>query len=223
MSFQKQDHPAIKVLISGISGTGKSTLFEKLIRRDKAKWVFLYDHKDGDLARRFNAIPCFTIEDFIAAAERGGMVIFNPGRMFPGEPEKGFEEWTEWIWDIRGERGKKIIGADELDAIADLHSKPQFLQRILDQGRTYQMDCIFISQAANNIHNLIRKQFTEIFAFMQGDENATIWLKQKGFDSDALLNLPYGKWFYKNVLTSQFSEGGEAFEPKNASRNLRGL
>lgn len=222
MSVQKQNHPSIKVAIPGVSGVGKSTLFEKLILREKAKWIFVFDHKDGDLARRFGVRPCSTIDELEAATARGGFVIYQPGKMFEGEPEKGFEFFTKWVWPVaKILPGKKILASDELDNLLDEH-RP--LCVILDQGRTFQIDCFFICQSMNALHNQVRKQFTEIFAFRQGDGNGTIWLEGKGCGTEKqLLNLKNGEWIYKNLNTGFLKKGGTAFEPKNASRNLSGL
>jgi len=225
MSAQVQDHPSIKVAISGTSGTGKSTLFETLIRRERAKWIFLYDHKDGDLARRFKVKACFDEEQIYAAIERGdAIIIFNPAKHFPGKPEEGFKFFCELLWALKSLiRGKKIFGADELDALVDARCEPEPLCKILDQGRTFQFDCFFICQAMNGIHNQVRKQFTEIFAFKQGDKNGVGWLEEKGFNPPELFDLKNGEWHYKNLLNGDSQKGGKAFIPKNAKRDLRGL
>lgn len=227
MSVQKQDHPSIKVAIPGVSGVGKSTLFERLIRREHAKWIFLYDHKDGDLARRFKVRACFDLADLNAATARGGFVIFNPRKEFPGQPEAGFLFFCRYVWAVKSVlRGKKIFGSDELDSLIDDGDARDALCLILDQGRTFQIDCLFICQAMNAIHNQVRKQFTEIFAFRQGDKNATIWLvgkDQNFFQEHDLLTLKNGCWKYKNLLTGQTASGGKPFTPKNAGRDLRGL
>lgn len=224
MSVQKQDHPSVKVAVCGISGAGKTTLWEKLIRRESAKWLFLFDHKAGDLARRFGVAPCSDLAEMARATMRGGVVIFDPSRDFPGEPEKGFEIWCEAVWEIGTElRGKKIIGTDELDSLVDARSEPEALCKILDQGRTFQMDCYFIAHAMNGVHNQVRKQITEIFAMAQGDDLSAQWLVNRGFPKSELETLKNGEWLYHNKNTGQRARGGKSFVPKNAGRNLRGL
>lgn len=227
MSAQVQEHPSVKVCSVGVSGTGKSTLFEKLIRRERGvRWVFLYDHKEGDLARRFNVPACTTEDELIRKIERGGFVIYRPEKMFPGNKAKGFEWFCWWLWKIKNElHGRKILGADELEALCDERSKPRDLLRILDEGRTFQFDCFFIAQSMNGMHNQVRKQITEIFAFRQGDENGIDFLAGK-FPREPKIDwekLPNGIWQYKNTITGKVTHGGTSFTPKGAERDLRGL
>lgn len=227
MSAQKQDHGSVKVVIVGVSGTGKSTLFERLIKKERGvKWIFLYDHKSGDLARRFGVRPCFDEDELIEAIERGGYVIFDPRKKFPGDKAKGFAWFCWWLWEIKDcLRGRKLFGADELEALCDERSKPRTLLRILDEGRTYQFDCFFIAQSMNGMHNQVRKQITEIFAMRQGDVNGIAFLDGK-FPRELKIdweNLPNGIWHYKNTQSGKVTSGGQAFEPKGIERDLRGL
>lgn len=226
MSLQKQDAASVKVAIPGVSGVGKSTLFEKIIRREKAKFIFVFDHKDGDLSRRFGVKPCFTPEQLMdalaATVEAGsGFVIFDPGHLFPGEPERGFAFFCSWVWTVgKLIKGKKVFCGDELD---DLLEDRRPLCVILDQGRTFQFVCVFICQSMNALHNQVRKQFTEVFAFRQGDARGCVWLVEKGFVEAELLSLENGVWIYKNMNTGAMERGGSAFKPKNAGRDLSGL
>lgn len=229
---QKQDHASVKVAITGISGSGKTTLLENLLTKELAKiararkpfWLFVFDHKDGDMARRFGVKPCRNKAELNAAVARGGLVIFDPGEMFPGNPEDGFDWFCKYVWALRSVlKGIKLLVADELDALVDARSEPHSLCVILDQGRTYQIDCYFICQATNGIHNQVRKQFREIFVMMQGDKNGLTWLIEKGFDAAEILALKNGQFLYKNLNTGTAARGGKAFKPKGAERDLAGL
>jgi hypothetical protein len=227
VNVQKQDHPSIKIICVGVSGVGKNTLWEKLVRREKGvRWYFLYDHKDRDFQRRFGVKPCYTEDDLIAAIVRGGFVVFNPAKMFPGKKEKGWAWFCWWLWKIKGElRGRKIIGCDELEAVCPERARPHSFLRILDEGRTYQFDGFFIAQSMNGMHNQVRKQITEIFAFRQGDKNGCDWLDEK-FPRETRIEwekLPNGIWHYKNTTTGKIATGGKAFKPKGAERDLSGL
>ncbi len=228
MSVQKSDHASVKVVIAGNSGVGKTELLLKLLKRLRAKWIFIFDHKEGDLQKKFGVRACRTIEDLEAAVARGGLVIFdfrtfNDG-MFLGRREEAFEFWCEWVFPVcKVIRGVKAFVADELQALIDDRSNPDALVTMLDECRTFQIDCFFCASALNEIHNRVRKQFTEIFAFRHGDKNGTAWLEEKGFDRGELLTLKNGLFVYKNLNTGAESKGGKAFVPKNATRDLRGL
>lgn len=233
MNVQNQEHPSIKVIISGISGSGKTTLLENLLARELQKiakrrrkfWLFVFDHKDRDFERRFGCSPCYTKDELNAAVARGGLVLFNPAKLFPGNRADGFLWFCEYLWKVKSVlKGLKILIADELDALVDARSEPENLCVILDEGRTFEIDCYFICHATNGIHNQVRKQFTEIFAMKQGDKNGLTWLcADCGFDELEIKALKHGQWLYKNKNTGTTARGGKAFVPKNAERDLAGL
>jgi hypothetical protein len=221
---QNQAAPSVKVVITGISGSGKSTLFEKLVRRESAEWVFLFCHKDGDMARRFKVKAAFDENQLIEATARGGVVVYDYRKMFPGDAAAGFAWFCSWLWAVKSELpGRKILGADELDALVDSKSEPESLCLILDQGRTFEIECFFIAHAMNGVHNQVRKQFTEIFVMLQGDKNGLVWLQERGFSAEEIAGLRHGQWLYCNRNTGQRARGGSAFVPKNSGRNLKGL
>ena len=117
MSNQKSDHPSVKVVCVGTSGTGKTTLFMRLIARVRADWVFIYDHKDGDMSRRWGVPSCSSADDLFEAVGAGKRtVVFNPHEMFPGDSEAGFGFFCRFVWEVGRElRGVKLLIADELD------------------------------------------------------------------------------------------------------------
>ena len=80
-----------------------------------------------------------------------------------------------------------------------------------------------MATSMNGMHNNVRKEMTEVFAFRQGDENGIVWLAKKGFDGKKLETLENGVWFYKNFNTGETKVGGKAFKPPGATRDLRGL
>ncbi len=151
-------------------------------------------------------------------------MIFNPAKMFPGKKEEGFEIFCKWVWAVcQVLKGRKVLIADELDSLVDTYAKPGDLCAILDEGRTFEIECYFICHATNAIHNLVKKQITEIFVMMQDEKNGLAWLEERGFSADEIKGLKHGEWIYKNKNTGQAARGGKAFVPKNSGRNLAGL
>lgn len=209
MATENFNHPSCKVLITGNSGTGKTTLLEKMVKKEKAKWKFVYDHKHGEFCKRFGTTPCFDGADLTEALERGGFVVFDPIHLFKGRPEEGFAFFCTWCFGICEQfKGRKLFICDELQKLLDTRNDPDELLVILDTGRVYQIDCFMITNATNGIHNRVRNQITEVYAFTQGDKNGCQWLEDKGLDREKLLNLPRFKYIWKNLDSGEVKEGG---------------
>lgn len=219
MSNQDYSHPAFKRLYVGASGSGKTSLFWQHFTRERARVKFLYDHKAMEFCNRYDLQPCFDAASLMnrlgaALATRngiGGIVPFVPSRMFPGDTERGFEFWCEWVFAVcETFKGRKLVGADELHLLVDTAAKPGPLLTICDVGRTYQMDCFFIASAYNAIHNRVKNQITEVFAFTAGIENAVDGLDKRGFNLDELMALKRGEWRWRDDKGG-FKSGGKAF------------
>jgi len=214
---QVYDWKAWRKLYVGKSGSGKTTLFWEHFNKEKARIKFLYDHKAMEFCLRYKCKPVFEPQGLmdrvsqVIERERGGIVAFVPSKMFPGEPEAGFEFFCEFVFAISETfKGRKLIGIDEVHRLVGTASKPKPLLTICDIGRTYQMDCFFMASACNTIHNLVLHQMTEIYAFMQGTKNACDFLEEKGFNREALLSLKRGEYHWCDD-TGQTATGGKAF------------
>lgn len=212
--IQNFDHISDKRLIVGASGTGKSTLLLKQLKKQKARLKFIYDHQ-GEYAHKLGIPACYDPEGLCEKTAAGGYVIFDPLKMFSGKLPEGFCFFCDYVWAVCTELpGRKILCCDELQKVTDEKSLCEELQNILDSGRRFQIDCIFGSQAPNSLHNRVRGQITEVYTFNHWEDNALIYLKANGFDSEQVRNLPIHKYFYKNLRTGQSNFTHAKTEPE---------
>ncbi len=210
MTPQKFDHAGKKTLITGTSGTGKTTLFESLIRGDKARWKFIFDHQ-GEFSRRFDVEAAFDLDQLCAAAG-GQWCVFDPVRMFPGKTAEAFRFFCDFAFAMsQSFKGRKIFACDELQKLTSPKIEHPELLTILDTGRRFQLDFYGICQAPNRIHNAIRNQLTLVYTFRQSDANAVAYLSENGFSADEIRALPRGRYLWRNLDSGETGAGGEAF------------
>ena len=208
--MQAFDHKPLKVLITGSSGTGKTTLWQKLIQADKARTKFVFDHS-GEFSHRFGKPPVFDIQG-LAQCCVGGYVVFDPIRLFPGRTDEGFAFYTDFVLQAGDViKGRKLFCCDELQKLTGTRAEPEELLALLDTGRRYQIDVYAISQAPNRIHNGIRNQLTRVYTFRQSDANAVKYLEENGFDADAVRNLARGEYLWRDLDSGESGQGGKAF------------
>lgn len=212
------DHPKCAVLVCGKSGHGKSTKFNEILDAQSAEYWFIYDHK-GEFHKRFGKSPCFSLEGIALDMEKTGIVCFDPARLFPGRKEDGFLFFCDLAFTVSGEfPGRKIFVCDELQQMA-YQSRPDELILLMDDGRRRGLDCFFIAQSANQLHNGVINQFTEIMTFTQGTEAAVKPLKNYGFDDEKILALKPGEWIWRNMSTGEEKTGGSAFEIESTAKD----
>jgi AAA+ ATPase superfamily predicted ATPase len=211
MSIQKFDHPSLKILVTGTSGTGKTTLAQKLLKSEKAFVKFIYDHQ-GEFSQRFHVEPVCDIDQLCEKTAKGGYVCYDPLDAFPGKSQMGFEFFCDFVFNVsQALNGRKIFFCDELQKLTDTATEPDEFLTLCETGRRFQIDIICISQAPNRIHNAIRNQLTTVYTFRQSDANALKYLDENGFDAEKIRALPNGKWICRNLNSGEITEGGEAF------------
>lgn len=193
-------HQPTKVLITGGSGTGKSTYWTRFCLGYAAKTKFVYDH-EGELAQRLRIKPARTLPE-LAWAIHSGWVIFDPHARWAGRLEEGFAFFCDFVFRASQDLpGTKLFACDELQCLVDTHTLSDELRLILQTGRRYGIDFAAISQQPNELHNRIRAQLTEIVSFLQVEPRAIEWLVAAGFTDPALRGLRAGEYIARNLRT----------------------
>jgi len=93
-------HKSSKLIITGQSGTGKSTYFTQYVLNSFQtlyRMIYVFDHQ-GEFALRSERPAAMTEEDLIEH-NKTGFVIFDPSEMFPGETESAWNFFCEWTFE----------------------------------------------------------------------------------------------------------------------------
>ena len=210
--MQKFDHQSWKILVTGTSGCGKTTLAEKILRTEKARWKFVYDHQ-GEFSQRFKVKAAASPEALIDATAKGGIICFDPLEAFPGKAAEGFAFFCDYVFSVASRlTGRKILFCDELQKLIDNKNEPIELLTVCETGRRFEIDFLTISQAPNRIHNAVRNQFTKVFTFRQSDANAIKYLEENGFDAEKIRNLSAQKheWIARDLNTGEITASSPA-------------
>jgi len=208
-------HSAVCLLITGKKGSGKSTLWLKLIQEFQRKGyrIFVFDHK-LEVSHKLGWKAQVTIEQMKATALAGKPVVFYPGIMYPANRRAAFDDFCRWVFEVSSVLpGKKILAIDEVQQWTELgrDGVPESFQLILDDGRLRGLDLLLISQTPNKVNDAIRAQVTEVYCFKHTDKLVLKWLEEDPFCLDAAevssLQKP-GGWVYRNCDTDEMKRSG---------------
>jgi DNA helicase HerA-like ATPase len=194
-------HKASHVLVTGRSGTGKSELVERLIREKvKQDKIFIFDF-EGEFVERFpDADTAGNVAEMLQS-DFGKIVIFDcSNENDHPDVAAAFDDFCFAVFAFATEfDGGTLAVFDELQNFVNSDTCPVEFKNCIERGRRRNLDLIYISQAPNLLHNIIRTQTTESYAFAQADENAVKYSKALGFDADAIMDLPDLHYFHKKI------------------------
>lgn len=212
MQFQ---HPNFCLGIVGKRGSGKTTYFLRWLTRSRYRYRFVFDG-EGELAGRLGLAPARTADDLFQQLSTG-WVVFDPQTLFPGHPLPGFEFFADWSFRL-SERlpGRKLFAADELWRYTSSAWIPPKFELLLFKGRRAGIDCAFVSQRLNRIHNGVRDTFSEVVAFRHQDRNSVEFLRDNGFEENAVRTLRPGEWIARN-LDYDVEDRGQIFSCEKSS------
>lgn len=185
-------HESNKVLITGASGCGKSTYWTKLVLGYPAATRFVFDH-EGELQQRLR-VRAARSPAALAEGARRGWCIYDPDG-FHGDFEAAFNFFAEFAFEASDRLpGVKLFACDELQEFVGTHTLERFFKRILQRGRRRGLDLVAVSHQPNELHNLIRGQFTEVVSFVQCEAGAIEWLVKYGFQEPTIRALRPGEY-----------------------------
>lgn len=194
-------------LITGKSGTGKTTYFLRAIAGARHRYKFLFDPQ-REISRKLRWRPVQDSAGVVYCVRVGLPVCFDPSRDFAGRPKEGFAWFTRLSLELSKElRGPKLFACDELQKYTALGrgGVPGGLAEILDIGRKEEIDGLFVAQRVNKVNDDIRAQLTELVTFQHTDRLPLRWLEDDGFDPELVSRLKSpGQYLRRNLKTGQW-------------------
>lgn len=196
-------HRPIKTVITGKSGSGKTSYFQRLIENGfQSYWktVFLYDWQ-GEMSERLNISPCFSIEQ-LPEALKTGFVCYDPSQDFEDDYENGLDFFAKWSFEICKASDEyplypRLFCCDEIQLLLPNQISPE-IQAILQTGRRRGMDMAVVSQQLNELHNRLRSQSTERVTFQHEDLRVLDVMESWGFNPSEVSSLNVGEYLYRN-------------------------
>jgi hypothetical protein len=190
-------HPNRKTLITGKSGTGKTTLWIRQIEQSKARWVFVFD-PERQFARKTRSKVATTIPalDYALATQR--FIVFDSTAIFPGDRPQAFAFFCRWVLiQSRALHGVKVLAVDELQGVQSIgpYGIPKSFAEIGDEGRRQEIDLIMIGQRLNQINDSIRAQVNRLITFQHTDPNALKIMREMGVPVEQVATLPRFAYF----------------------------
>lgn len=176
--------------IFGAGGNGKTTFAQRYLANASSNAVFCFD-PEGEFSQAFHIAPARTFAELDESAETG-WVCFDPHTLFPGDLEKALDFFAAYTLRVCARRpGRKFFAVDELGWYVTGQAIPKNLRILVQSGRRKAgIDCVFIGQAPNEIHNYIRAQLTEVVCFQLTEDCALEFPRKFGFDTESVRGLP---------------------------------
>lgn len=194
-----------------MSGSGKTTYLLRYLEHSGHHRVFIFDHKLETQARL--GIPaCFSTEEMVEKVKKGEKFIsYHHAEEYPGLSDNAFAFFSEWVFEVCKalcEDGKKsLFVCDEVNRFTGNQNMVWEFGQTIEDGRLQGLDFIGTSHAANQIHNRLRLQLSEIVALRSKDVLPLKFLEENGFNADEIRNLQTGEFITKNLTDDSFKKG----------------
>jgi hypothetical protein len=168
--------PSERVMVLGVSGTGKTFWVKKLLTggatpSSKPAERVLYGDPQGDygdVAEPITLAELRELADELAGGERFALAVQLEGA---GDDDDGDEEalaaQVEELIGLARRIGGCVLVLDEVGDYAD-HAR-KALSKLARNGRHDRIAAVFVSQAAVEIPKGARRQATRVYSFLQTD------------------------------------------------------
>lgn len=164
--MQYLEHSPFKLLITGQSGSGKSTYLSRYLAGCSYEKIFVYDHQ-SEFGGRLGIEPVYSADllaDKFLSNER--YVIYDPAEEYPDGSVDGFNMFADMVYKVSAHMPQlKLFVCDELHYFVTCYDANYYFNCISATGRRRRLDWACISQRPNELHNGIRNQVTEIVTF----------------------------------------------------------
>jgi len=189
-----------------MTGSGKSTFAYRYLLNAPAACRFVFDDL-GRAAARLKIRPAATARD-LEAALPSRWLVFNPHRMFPGNPRKGFNYFCDWVYQAskRG-AGKKLVLVDEIWQWQTAQSIPYELNLLVTTGREENIELVSCTQYPHRINASLTGAATEVVAFRLDEELALKRISGLQMDAGEVQKLPLGQFIARNRLSGGVIRG----------------
>lgn len=202
------NHKLRRVLVTGMSGSGKSSLQIYLLKTwPEVRWRFVFD-PDREFAHKLDWPVAIDDAEVVRLAAQFRPVCFDPIPMFGPELEDGLAWFCNLVLCMsRKVNGGKLLVIDEIWKYAG-RVLPAGLRAIMHEGRRQEIDTLIVSQQLNETNSTLRAHVTELWTFKQDEELPLDWLKRAGFKPEEVASLRYpGGFIKKDRLKNTFSYG----------------
>ena len=202
------DHRPVKVLITGASGTGKTTLLSELINLGESYWrtIVVYDWQ-GELQK---TIRNYKLVEKLSDICEPGIWICDPAVWKHTLPlDKGFNYTCRVLLEF-GRRGlihiPTLFACDEIQTFG-LKTFTNEFRDLMQVGRRYGIDVAVIAQQINELDNRFRNQFTHIYTFRHVDPYVLEQMRKWGFDPEKVKSLGVGQYQVLNTYYQEIIDG----------------